>query len=69
MPTIEEFATALEDKWKVGKKGTDKRRSADLSSLNPAEGTWIALKLGTGWKGSCRMGRWETSAGRCSRFW
>ena len=24
MPTIEEFATALEDKWKVGKKGTDR---------------------------------------------
>lgn len=23
-PTIEEFATALEDKWKVGKKGTDR---------------------------------------------
>jgi uncharacterized protein len=24
IPTIEEFATALEDKWKVGAKGTDK---------------------------------------------
>jgi len=24
VPTIEEFATALEDKWKVGAKGTDK---------------------------------------------
>src|ERR1017187_5173825 len=24
MPSIEEFATALEDKWKVGKKGTDR---------------------------------------------
>ena len=23
-PTIEEFATALEDKWKVGTKGTDR---------------------------------------------
>jgi uncharacterized protein len=23
-PTVEEFATALEDKWKVGKKGTDR---------------------------------------------
>src|ERR1700729_3751035 len=23
-PTIEEFATALEDKWKVGAKGTDR---------------------------------------------
>jgi uncharacterized protein len=24
VPTIEEFSTALEDKWKVGKKGTDR---------------------------------------------
>ena len=24
MPSIEEFATALEDKWKVGAKGTDR---------------------------------------------
>ncbi len=24
VPTIEEFATALEDKWKVGQKGTDR---------------------------------------------
>jgi uncharacterized protein len=33
-PSIEEFATALEDKWKVGKKGTD-RGLLVIVSLNP----------------------------------
>ncbi len=33
-PTIEEFATALEDKWKVGAKGTDKGVLV-IVSLNP----------------------------------
>jgi uncharacterized protein len=34
-PTIEEFATALEDKWKVGKKGTD-RGLLMIFVMNPA---------------------------------
>jgi uncharacterized protein len=34
-PTIEEFATALEDKWKVGKKGTD-RGILMIFVMNPA---------------------------------
>jgi len=33
-PSIEEFATALEDKWKVGEKGTD-RGLLLIISLNP----------------------------------
>ncbi|HEY4381697.1 MAG TPA: TPM domain-containing protein [Acidobacteriaceae bacterium] len=33
-PTIEQFSTALEDKWKVGKKGTD-RGLLLIVSLNP----------------------------------
>ena len=33
-PSIEEFATALEDKWKVGAKGTD-RGLLLIVSLNP----------------------------------
>jgi uncharacterized protein len=34
-PSIEEFATALEDKWKVGKKGTD-RGILLIFVMNPA---------------------------------
>ena len=34
-PTIEEFATALEDKWKVGSKGTD-RGVLMIFVMNPA---------------------------------
>jgi uncharacterized protein len=34
-PSIEEFATALEDKWKVGKKGTD-RGVLLIFVINPA---------------------------------
>jgi uncharacterized protein len=35
VPSIEEFATALEDKWKVGKKGTD-RGILMIFVMNPA---------------------------------
>jgi uncharacterized protein len=46
-PSIEEFATALEDKWKVGKKGTD-RGILLIVSLNPRK---YRIEVGYGLEG------------------
>jgi uncharacterized protein len=46
-PTIEEFATALEDKWKVGAKGTDKGVLL-IVSLNPRK---YRIEVGYGLEG------------------
>jgi uncharacterized protein len=46
-PSIEEFATALEDKWKVGKKGTD-RGVLVIVSLNPRK---YRIEVGYGLEG------------------
>lgn len=46
-PTIEEFATALEDKWKVGKKGTD-RGVLMLLVITPRRGR---IEVGYGLEG------------------
>jgi uncharacterized protein len=46
-PSIEEFATALEDKWKVGKKGTD-RGVLMLLVMNPRRGR---IEVGYGLEG------------------
>ena len=46
-PSIEEFATALEDKWKVGKKGTD-RGVLLIVSLNPRK---YRIEVGYGLEG------------------
>jgi uncharacterized protein len=46
-PTIEEFATALEDKWKVGKKGTD-RGVLVIVSLSPRK---YRIEVGYGLEG------------------
>jgi uncharacterized protein len=43
-PTIQEFATALEEKWKVGSKGTDKGLLV-IISLNPRK-YWIEVGYG-----------------------
>ena len=43
-PSIQEFATALEDKWKVGAKGTD-RGLLVILSLNPRK-YWIEIGYG-----------------------
>src|SRR6202142_827713 len=45
--SIEEFATALEDKWKVGKKGTD-RGILLIVSLNPRK---YRIEVGYGLEG------------------
>jgi uncharacterized protein len=47
VPTIEEFATALEDKWKVGAKGTDKGILL-IVSLNPRK---YRIEVGYGLEG------------------
>ncbi len=47
VPTIEEFATALEDKWKVGAKGTD-RGVLLIVSLNPRK---YRIEVGYGLEG------------------
>lgn len=47
VPSIEEFATALEDKWKVGKKGTD-RGVLLIVSLNPRK---YRIEVGYGLEG------------------
>src|ERR1035441_9100646 len=47
VPSIEEFATALEDKWKVGKKGTD-RGILVIVSLNPRK---YRIEVGYGLEG------------------
>jgi uncharacterized protein len=46
-PSIEEFATALEDKWKVGKKGTD-RGVLMILVMNPRRGR---IEVGYGLEG------------------
>ncbi len=46
-PTIEEFATALEDKWKVGTKGTD-RGILVIVSLSPRK---YRIEVGYGLEG------------------
>src|SRR6185312_3179319 len=46
-PTIEQFATALEDKWKVGDKGTD-RGLLLIVSLNPRK---YRIEVGYGLEG------------------
>ena len=46
-PTIEEFATALEDKWKVGAKGTD-RGVLVIVSLDPRK---YRIEVGYGLEG------------------
>jgi uncharacterized protein len=46
-PSIEEFSTALEDKWKVGKKGTD-RGVLLIVSLNPRK---YRIEVGYGLEG------------------
>ena len=46
-PSIEEFATALEDKWKVGEKGTD-RGLLLIISLNPRK---YRIEVGYGLEG------------------
>lgn len=46
-PTIEEFATALEDKWKIGAKGTD-RGLLVIVSLNPRK---YRIEVGYGLEG------------------
>jgi len=46
-PSIEEFATALEDKWKVGTKGTD-RGILLIVSLNPRK---YRIEVGYGLEG------------------
>jgi uncharacterized protein len=43
-PTIQEFATALEEKWKVGSKGTDKGLLV-IISLSPRK-YWIEVGYG-----------------------
>jgi uncharacterized protein len=47
VPSIEEFATALEDKWKVGAKGTD-RGLLVIVSLNPKK---YRIEVGYGLEG------------------
>jgi uncharacterized protein len=47
VPSIEEFATALEDKWKVGRKGTD-RGLLLVVSLNPRK---YRIEVGYGLEG------------------
>lgn len=47
VPSIEEFATALEDKWKVGRKGTD-RGLLVIVSLNPRK---YRIEVGYGLEG------------------
>jgi uncharacterized protein len=47
VPSIEEFATALEDKWKVGRKGTD-RGVLLIVSLNPRK---YRIEVGYGLEG------------------
>jgi uncharacterized protein len=47
VPSIEEFATALEDKWKVGAKGTD-RGVLLIVSLNPRK---YRIEVGYGLEG------------------
>jgi uncharacterized protein len=47
VPSIEEFSTALEDKWKVGKKGTD-RGILMVVSLNPRK---YRIEVGYGLEG------------------
>lgn len=47
VPSIEEFATALEDKWKVGPKGTD-RGVLVIVSLNPRK---YRIEVGFGLEG------------------
>jgi uncharacterized protein len=47
VPSIEEFATALEDKWKVGPKGTD-RGVLLIVSLNPRK---YRIEVGYGLEG------------------
>jgi len=47
VPSIEEFATALEDKWKVGTKGTD-RGLLVIVSLNPKK---YRIEVGYGLEG------------------
>jgi uncharacterized protein len=47
IPSIEEFSTALEDKWKVGKKGTD-RGILLIVSLNPRK---YRIEVGYGLEG------------------
>ena len=46
-PSIEEFATALEDKWKVGAKGTD-RGVLVMVSLDPRK---YRIEVGYGLEG------------------
>jgi uncharacterized protein len=45
-PTIEEFATALEDKWKVGAKGTDKGVLMIFVANPPPMHGWIEVGYG-----------------------
>ena len=59
---------SLRPRWKKvegGDEGDRPRRAGDCVA-EPAGST--GSKLATGWRGSCRMGRWETSGGRCSRY-
>jgi len=59
-PSIEEFATALEDKWKVGAKGTD-RGILMLFVMSPRKGR---IEVGYGLEGILN----DAKAARCSRF-
>src|SRR5580693_10680776 len=52
-PSIEEFATALEDKWKVGAKGTD-RGVLLIVSLNPRK---YRIEVGYGLEGILPYGK------------
>ena len=61
--SIEEFATALEDKWKVGAKGTD-RGVLMLLVMSPAAD---ASRSATGSRASSTTPRWATSADPWSR--
>jgi uncharacterized protein len=52
-PTVEEFATALEDKWKVGAKGTD-RGVLVIVSLDPRK---YRIEVGYGLEGTLPDGK------------
>ena len=61
---IENFATALEDKWKVGKKGTDR----GLLLIFATNDRKYRIEVGYGLKGFYLTAGWVTSAGRWCRI-
>ena len=55
-----DFANALEDKWKMGKKGSDRGVLVFLA----VDDHKYRIEWATGWKAFCPTARWATLAGR-----